>query len=181
MSQQEFFRQSDDADRGQQAPFYRVSGTNSGGRKGGVPKDVPVEDDDFAMPRGYRAQEYGAQGIQEHEQFAPASSENARSGHGVPSWARPQKNNSRGVLLALLIIAGLLLIKPILIVGGILLAVLGATIGVILFGVIFVLAILAIGALFALLALRLTFGRAFQPRRFYDSRYWRRYRRGLRW
>lgn len=189
MSQQEFFQQQDDAEREQQAPYYRVTGTNSGGRKGGVPKDVPVEDDDFAMLHGYRAQAYDVQhgeGTQEHAPSALPSSEIARArqgqgGQGVPSWARPQKNNGRGILIALLIVAGLLLIKPLLIVAGILLALLGATIGVALFAIIFVLAILAIVVGFALLALRVTFGRAFQPRRFYDRRYWRRYRRGLRW
>lgn len=178
VSQQEFFQQSDKEE--QQAPYYQTGSASRGSRKGGVPKDVPVEDDDFAMLHSYRAQAYGEQDApslfeQEHQQAR------GEQGQGVPPWARPQKNNSRRVVLALLIVGGLLLIKPLLIVAGILLAVLGATIGVALVIGIFVLALLAIIVGFALLALRITFGRAFQPRHFYDRRYWRRYRRGLRW
>ncbi len=141
-----------------------------------MPKDIPVEDDDFLY--GYRARTPGEDGLSfEHEKGEPQ----ARAEQGVPPWARPQKNNSRGVLIALLVVAALLLIKPLLIVAGILLAVLGATIGIVLVMMLFVLALIAIVAGFALLALRVTFGRSFQPRRFYDRSYWRRYRRGWRW
>ena len=179
MSQQEFFRQSEETAREQQTSS-RVTGTGRDGRKGGVPKDVPVEDDDFAMLYGYRARTYGEDGPSfEHEKGQPQAS--AERGQAVPPWARPQKNNSRGVLIALLIVAALLLIKPLLIVAGILLAVLGATIGVALLVLLFVLALIAIIAGIVLLILRLAFGRAFQPRRFYDRRYWRRYQRGGRW
>lgn len=143
-----------------------------------MPKDVPVEDDDFLY--GYRARTQGEDALSsEHEKGVPQV--HAEQGQGVPPWARPQKNNSRSVLIALLVVAALLLIKPLLIVAGILLAVLGATIGIVLVMTLFVLALITIIASFALLALRVTFGRSFQPRRFYDRSYWRRYRRGWRW
>ena len=178
MSQQEFFRQSEESEREQQASSYRATGTSRDGRKGGVPKDVPVEDDDSAMLYGYRARTYDEDGLSfEHEKEQPR----AEQGQEVPPWARPQKNNSRGILIALLVVAALLLIKPLLIVAGVLLAVLGVTIGVALLVLLFVLALIAIIAGIVLLILRLTFGRAFQPRRFYDRRYWRRYQRGWRW
>ena len=137
-----------------------------------MPKDIPVEDDDFLY--GYRARTPGEDGLSfdEHEKGEPQA--RAEQGQGVPPWARPQKNNSCGVLIALLVVAALLLIKPLLIEAGILLTVLGATISL-------ALALIAIVAGFALLSLLVTFGRSFQPRRFYDRSYWRRYRRGWRW
>jgi hypothetical protein len=181
VSQQEFFQQPEGSEKERQTSSYRVPG--QGGRKGGMPKDEPVGDDDFAMLHGYRAREYGQW---EQEQAVPSSYEHTyarrtRPEQSVPAWARPQKNSSRGIFIALLIVAGLLLIKPLLIVAGILLALLGATIGIALFVIIFPLALLAIILAFALLAMRVTFGRAFRPRRFYDRHYWRRYRRGYRW
>ncbi|HLI05416.1 MAG TPA: hypothetical protein VKV40_02495 [Ktedonobacteraceae bacterium] len=181
MSQQEFFQQPEGSERERQTSSYHVPGR--GGRKSGMPKDEPVGDDDFAMLHGYRAREYGPQ---EQEHAAPFSEEHAHTGRtreeqSVPAWARPQKNNSRGVLIVLLIIAGLILIKPLLIVGGILLALLGATIGIVLFAIIFPLLLLVIILACVLLAMRVAFGSAFRPRRFYDRRYWRRYRRGYRW
>jgi hypothetical protein len=180
VSQQEFFRQSEETAREQRASFSRGTGTSRDGRKSGVPKDVPVEDDDFAMQYGYRARTYDEDGPSfEHEKEQPQA--RAERGQGVPLWARPQKNNSRGVLIALLVVVALLLIKPLLIVAGVLLAVLGVTIGVALLVLLFVLALIAIIAGIVLLILRLTFGRTFQPRRFYDRRYWRRYQRGWRW
>jgi hypothetical protein len=161
VSQQEFSQQPDNHEIDRQTSYYRFRG--KGRSKSGMPKDEPVEDDGLIMQRGYRAQEYGSQ-----EQ-------------SVPDWARPQKNNHRGVLIVLLIVAGLLLIKPLLIVAGILLALLGITIGLALFAIIFPLVLLAIILGCAVLVLRVIFGRAFRPQRFYDRRYWRRYRRGYRW
>ncbi len=144
-----------------------------------MPKDEPVGDDDYAMLHGYRGQEYGPW---EQGQATP-SSKNAsqQQEQSVPTWARPQKNHSRGVLIALFIVAGLLLIKPLLIVAGILLALLGATIGIVLLAIILPLVLFAIILGFALLALRVIFGRVLRPRHFYDRHYWRRYRRGYRW
>lgn len=185
MSQQEFFQHQDNTTREQQTSSYRISG--KGGKKGGMPKDEPVGDDDYAMLHGYRAQEYGPW---EQEQSTPSSFESARESthrehtaqkQGVPDWARPQKNNSRGILIALFIVAALLLIKPLLIVVGILLALLGATIGIVLLAIVLPLVLFAVILVLVLLAMRVTFGRAFRPRRFYDQSYWRRYTRGSRW
>lgn len=181
MSQQEFFQQQDNTERERHTSSYRIP--NKGSRKGGMPKDEPAGDNDYAMLHGYRSQEYGPW---EQEQSTPPSFESTYRGQtaqkqSVPDWARPQKNNSRGILIALFIVAGLLLIKPLLIVIGILLALLGATIGIVLLAIIFPLVLFAIILGLVLLALRVTFGRAFRPRRFYDRSYWRRYRRGYRW
>ena len=48
----------------------------------------------------------------------------------VPPWARPQPQGKSVVRLAVLIVLGLLLIKPLLIVAGVLLAVIGGIIGI---------------------------------------------------
>ena len=100
----------------------------------------------------------------------------------VPPWARPQRNNRRGIgITLLLIIAAFILIKPLLIVGGILLAAIGATIGIAIGVIIFPLLIFALLLAATIFSMRVIFGQRVRPFRFYGRRYWRRYQRGSWW
>lgn len=166
-----------------QPPYY----WSKGEAKAGVPRDEPPSSyDEPAMQRGYQAQDY-AGGTQHTErtsgsgpgwqqQFSP-DGDAYEQGYGVhnrynawrtvPPWARPQSQQKSAVRLALLIVLGLLLIKPILILVGLLLTVIGLTILAIVLPVIFAIGIVSI----ILIALRV----AFWQRRIHQrqSRVWR--------
>lgn len=226
MSQQQFFQgqQPDESEDGQggKQPYYwstrpQASGADMARNTGAaVPKDEPAEDE-FAMQRGYQAQDnaaaqnyspfhdydnyaagnaysdgdgdgkagesYGTYGqawqqqSQQFQQQQQQSWQGWRPGQGVPPWARPQTNNRRGLRIALLVVAAILLIKPLLIVGGILLAALGITIMFIVFP------LLIVGLLLAatIFSMRFIFGQRSWPRPLYTRRYWRRYQRGSWW
>jgi hypothetical protein len=173
-----------------------------------VPKDEPVEDDEFVMGRGYQAQSYATPEPLEAQQQAYAQNNQSfpsgpgyqyqgpdvntyrngntngiygqagQPGQGVPPWARPQRNNHRGLIIMVLVaLAAIALIKPLLIVGGILLGAIGIVIGIIIFPLL-ILALLLAATIFSM---RVIFGQRVQPFRFYSRRYWRRYQRGSWW
>jgi len=58
------------------------------------------------------------------------------SWRAVPPWARPQPQGKSAVRLAVLVVLGLLLLKPLLIVAGVLLAVIGGIIGIALLAIV---------------------------------------------
>lgn len=100
-----------------------------------------------------------------------------QSWQGMPPWARPQRHNRRGARIALFIVLALLLIKPILIVGGILLAAIGI-------GIVFIVVPLVIVGLMlaaTIFSMRFIFGQRTWPQQLYTRRYWRRYQRGSWW
>jgi hypothetical protein len=138
-----------------QHPYNWSTGEN----KAGPTRDEPPSSyDEVIMQRSYQAQSRTAN-TQRQEQ-AHKSSADSRSGwqqrrlrqqlspdgdayeesyraykqynswQSVPSWARPQPQGKSVVRLAVLIVLGLLLIKPLLIVAGVLLAVIGGIIGI---------------------------------------------------
>ena len=204
MSQQEFFQgQQSEEDIQEKQPYYWSTKPQTGpiGKSSGagLPKDEPVEDDELVMGRGYRAQDYAAQEPleeqaydQNNQQLSPGpgyqyqgpdvhtySNSNTsgmygQAGQSVPPWARPQRNNHRGlIIVALVAIAAIALIKLLLIVGGILLIAIGI--------IIFPLLILALLVAATIFSMRVIFGQKVQPLRFYSRRYWRRYQRGSWW
>src|SRR6266567_3055254 len=149
MSQQEFVPQSQQSQgprpEGQQSlsddeiyypqhPYNWSTGEN----KAGPPRDEPPSSyDELIMQHSYQAQNRAANKLR--QQLSPdgdAYEESYRaykqynSWQSVPSWARPQPQGKSAVRLAVLIVLGLLLIKPLLIVAGVLLAVIGGIIGI---------------------------------------------------
>jgi len=143
-----------------QHPYNWSMGEN----KAGLLRDEPPSSyDETIMQHGYQAQNRAAN-TQRQEQ-AHSSSAGSRSGWqqrrlrqqlspdgdayeesyhaykqynswtSVPSWARPQPQGKSVVRLAVFIVLGLLLIKPLLIVAGLLLAVIGGIIGIALFAI----------------------------------------------
>ena len=138
-----------------QHPYNWSTGEN----KAGPTRDEPPSSyDEVILRHSYQAQNRAAN-TQQQEQ-TPKSSADSRSGwqqrrlrqplspdgdayeesyraykqynswRPVPSWARPQPQSKSVVRLAVLIVLGLLLIKPLLIVAGVLLAVIGGIIGI---------------------------------------------------
>jgi hypothetical protein len=169
-----------------QHPYY----WSKGEAKAGLPRDEPPSSyDEPAMQHGYQAQG-GYAGETQHTERAPGSRPGLRQQFSpdgdayeqgyrvynrynawrtVPPWARPQSQRKSAVRLALLIVLGLLLIKPILILMGLLLAVIGLTIFAIVLPVIFAVGIVSI----ILIALRVAFWQRRIPYRQHYSRVWR--------
>jgi|SRR5713101_1851933 len=128
--------------------------------KAGPPRDEPPSSyDEVIIQRGYQAQDRAANTRQQEQ--ARKSSADSRSGwrqqlspdgdayeesyrayrqynswRAVPPWARPQPQGKSALRLAVLIVLGLLLIKPLLIVAGVLLAVIGGIIGIALLAIV---------------------------------------------
>ena len=161
MSQQEFAPQSqrpasDDEIYYPQHPYNWSTGEN----KAGPPRDEPPSSyDEGILQQGYQAQDHTANTRQQEQprkssadssagwrqQLSPdgdAYEESYRayrqhnSWRSVPPWARPQPQGKSIVRLAVLIVLGLLLLKPLLIVAGVLLAVIGGIIGIALFAIV---------------------------------------------
>lgn len=161
MSQQEFAPQSqrpasDDEIYYPQHPYNWSTGEN----KAGPPRDEPPSSyDEGIIQRGYQAQDHTANTRQQgqprkssadsstgwRQQLSPdgdAYEESYRayrqhnSWRSVPPWARPQPQGKSIVRLAVLIVLGLLLLKPLLIVAGVLLAVIGGIIGIALLAIV---------------------------------------------
>jgi len=149
MSQQEFVPQSQQS-QGQQPlsddeiyypqhPYNWSTGEN----KAGPPRDEPPSSyNEVIIQRGYQEQaRQSSAGSRSawRQQLSPdgdAYEESYRayrqynSWRAAPPWARPQPQGKGALRLAVLIVLGLLLLKPLLIVAGVLLAVIGGIIGI---------------------------------------------------
>jgi hypothetical protein len=147
---------SDDEIYYPQHPYNWSTGEN----KAGPPRDEPPSSyDEASIQRSYRAQDRAANTRRQEQ--ARKSSADSRSGwrqqlspdgdayeesyrayrqynswRAVPPWARPQPQGKSALRLAVLIVLGLLLIKPLLIVAGVLLAVIGGIIGIALLAIV---------------------------------------------
>jgi len=161
MSQQEFVPQSqqpasDDEIYYPQHPYNWSTGEN----KAGPPRDEPPSSyNEVIIERGYQGQDRTANTRQQEQarrssagsrsawrqQLSPdgdAYEESYRaygkynSWRPAPPWARPQPQGKGVVRLAVLIVLGLLLLKPLLIIAGVLLAVIGGIIGIALLAIV---------------------------------------------
>jgi len=168
-----------------QHPYYWSKGKD----KAGMPRDEPPSSyDESVMQRGYQAQDYaggtqhtgGTAGSQSgwRQQLSPDGDayEQGYRVHNrynawrtVPPWAMPQPQKKNVVRLALLILLGLLLIKPILILMGLLIAVIGLTILAIVLPIIIAVGVVSI----VLIALRVAFWQRRIHYRQHNSRVWR--------
>ncbi len=147
---------SDDEIYYPQHPYNWSTGEN----KAGPPRDEPPSSyDEVSIQRSYRAQDRAANTRrQEQARKSSADSRSAwrqqlspdgdayeesyrayrqyNSWRAVPPWARPQPQGKSALRLAVLIVLGLLLLKPLLIVAGVLLAVIGGIIGIALLAIV---------------------------------------------
>lgn len=196
MNQQEFFSGEQDLSPQeseiQAQPYYWP--TRPKAETGDMPKNEhPSTYEESVPPYSYRAQE-GASYTSRREN--PTYRTNARQHWSdsdgdafergyrpytayymqwqVPSWARPQHNNGKGLRTAIFVVLGLMLIVPLLKIAAFLLAGIGILLGIAVFAIVLlplVIAFLAVFAAVALIVLTL-FGirpwrfreRAFRPR-----------------
>jgi hypothetical protein len=188
-SQSQSYRQDAESDEQEiYQPHYPYSWSGKLDKEVGPRDEPPVSYTEPTIQRGYQAQDY-ADYKQQQETYTDHSSLQSRkrqsqqyyspdgdafeygyrpynrynTAQGVPPWARPQHHRGGAGKWILFLILGLLLIKPILILMGILLAFVG--VAILAFVLPFLLLIAFIGILMAAFRLALWSGRSRYRRR----------------
>ena len=198
MSEQEFVPQSYGHDAASEdeeiyQPQYPYSWSGKLDKKAAPRDEPPSSYDELTMQQSYAAQNYGTSAQQEERRTSSGNSQfqqwryspdgdafehgyrpynQYQTMQGVPPWARPQRHRGGSVKWALLILFGLFLIKPALILVGLVFAVVGVAIFALLLPFLLVFGLVGLLALIFSLSTR-------PSRTWYRGRYVRtRYRRG---
>lgn len=213
MSQQEFQQPNDenaDAQAYYRPPKQKTNTMGQMGNTGNMPKNEhPSTFEESIPPYSYKAQdgperssapheqlrstgEQSYQKQQQQQQYYSPDGDAFEQGYQpyasmqqqfVPPWARPQRNAMKPWRWVVLVVLGVLLIKPVLILAGIAIAgigfLLGAALLVVLLPIIIIFSLLAVFSVMALIVMSVL-GVPIRPGRWWGQ--WRGYRRNRnRW